>query len=136
VREAKIEAALEKVRSRSLAMHKSDELQEVVNTVFERLKELDMEMDSANIAIFKEGSRDFDYWVASAFQQRSASFHIPYTELPLTRDLIAARESGSDFSAKAYTFKEKNEWFNNTDFKFLTQERKQFILDAPAITVS
>ena len=30
-REAQIEAALEKVRSRSLAMHKSDELQEVVS---------------------------------------------------------------------------------------------------------
>ena len=29
-REAQIETALEKVRSRSLAMHKSDELQEVV----------------------------------------------------------------------------------------------------------
>ena len=139
-REAQIEVALEKVRSRSLAMHKSHELQEVVNTVFERLKELDIEMDSANIAIFKEGTRDYDYWVASPFQKRTASFHMPYTELLLTRDLIAARESGTDFSAKAYSFEEKNEWFNyafkNTDFKFLTEERKQFILDAPAVTVS
>ena len=71
-REAKIEAALEKVRSRSLAMHKSDELQEVVNTVFDRLNELDIEMDSANIAIFKEGTRDYDYWVASPFQKRTS----------------------------------------------------------------
>jgi len=139
-REAQIEAALEKVRSRSLAMHKSDELQEVVNTVFDRLKELDIEMDSANIAIFKEGTRDFDYWVASPFQKRTASFHMPYIDLLLTRDLIAARESGTDLSSKAYSFEEKNEWFNwafkQTDFKLLTEERKQFILDAPAVTVS
>ncbi len=36
-REAKIEAALEKVRSRSLAMHQTGELQEVVTVVFEKL---------------------------------------------------------------------------------------------------
>src|SRR6185312_9505885 len=39
-REAQIEAALEKVRSRSLAVHKSDEFKEVIKVVFERLQEL------------------------------------------------------------------------------------------------
>ena len=140
VREGQIEAALEKVRSRSLAMHKSDELQEVVNTVFERLQDLNIEMDSANIAIFKEGTRDYDYWIASPFQKRVASFHMPYLDLSLTRDITAARESGTDFSTTAYSFEEKNEWFdyafNNTDFKFLTEERKQFILNAPGIMVA
>ncbi|MEO6491191.1 MAG: hypothetical protein ABIO04_14715, partial [Ferruginibacter sp.] len=139
-REARIEAALEKVRSRSLAMHKSDELQEVANTLFERLKELDIKVDSANIAIFKEGTRDYDYWVASSAQKLVTSFHIPYTNLSFTRDLIAARESGSDFSSKVYSFEEKNEWFiyafEHTDFKLLSDERKQFILNAKAALVS
>ncbi|HMK19098.1 MAG TPA: ATP-binding protein [Chitinophagaceae bacterium] len=139
-REAQIEAALEKVRSRSLAMHKSDELQEVVDTVFERLQDLNIEMASANIAIFKEGTRDYDYWIASPAQKRSAVFHLPYTDLSLTRDLIAARESGKEFSTTAYSFEEKNEWFEyafkSTDFKFLSEERQQFILNAPAITVA
>src|SRR5262249_11138673 len=44
-REAQIETALEKVRSRSLAMHKSDELQEVIQVVFDRLYELGIAMD-------------------------------------------------------------------------------------------
>jgi hypothetical protein len=139
-KEAQIETALEKVRSRSLAMHKSDELQEVVDTVFERLQELNIDMASANIAIFKEGTRDFDYWIASPAQKRSAVFHLPYMDLSLTKDLIAARESGKEFSTTAYSFEEKNEWFEyafkDTDFKFLSKERKQFILDAPAITVA
>ena len=121
-------------------MHKSDELQDVVNTLFERLLELNIQADSANIAIFKEGTRDYDYWVASRFQNRVASFHMPYTGLSLTRDLIAARESGTDFSANTYSFEEKNEWFNhafeNTDFKFLSEERKKFILDSKGISVS
>jgi hypothetical protein len=138
-REAQIEMALEKIRSRSLAMHKSDELQEVVNTVFERLKDLDIEADSSNIAIFKEGSRDFDYWIASDTQKRAANFHMPYIDLSLTKDIVAARESGADFSTTSYPFEIKNEWFDfafkETDFKFLEETRKQFILNTPGITV-
>ena len=138
-KEAQIETALEKVRSRSLAMHKSDELQEVVNTVFERLMDLDIEVDSTNIAIFKEGSKDFDYWIASNAQKRAASFHMPYVDLSLTKDIVAARESGVDFSATSYPFEIKNEWFDfafkETDFKFLSEARKQFILNTPGITV-
>ena len=44
------------------------------------MKELDVEMDSANIAIFKEGTRDYDYWIASPVQKRSAVFHMPYID--------------------------------------------------------
>src|SRR6266487_3280007 len=58
-KELEIEAALEKVRSRSLAMHKSDELREVVSVVFDKLKELGFAMDegAAIIIIFDDGSR-------------------------------------------------------------------------------
>ena len=37
VREAQIEAALEKVRSSSMAMHHSDELEKVVSVLFDKL---------------------------------------------------------------------------------------------------
>jgi hypothetical protein len=39
-REAQIEAALEKIRSRSLIMQQSEELKDVVDVVFEKLQEL------------------------------------------------------------------------------------------------
>ncbi|HEY1869805.1 MAG TPA: hypothetical protein VGG71_02040, partial [Chitinophagaceae bacterium] len=139
-REAQIEAALEKVRSRSLAMHKSDELQEVVNTVFERFKELNVEAESVNIAIFKEGTRDYDYWIASPTQKRSAVFHMPYIDSGIIKDLVDAREHKADFFLKAYSFAEKNELFElafqKTDFKFLDEHRKKFILDAEGTTVA
>ena len=139
-REAQIEAALEKVRSHSLAMYKSDDLQDVVNTVFERLKHLGIEIYSANIAIFAEGTRDFDYWIASPSQHRSSVFHIPYVDFGIIKDLVLARETGLDFFEKTYVFEEKNAWFNYgfeyTDFKLLNEERKKFILDAPSITVA
>ena len=48
---------------------------------------------------------------------------MPYMDLSLTKDIIAARESGEDFSTTSYSFEEKNEWFDfafkETDFKFL-----------------
>ncbi len=139
-RDAQIEAALEKVRSRSLAMHKSEELQEVADTVFEKLTDLKIEMDSCNIAIFNEGMRDFEYWISSPAQIRAAVFHIPYKELSLTADIIAARESGAEFSTKTYSFEEKNQWFEyafkHTDFRFLEEPRKKFIMETPGITVS
>ena len=64
-REAQIETALEKVRSRSLAMHHSEELKEVVATIFEKLKELGLVFDGgAGVKIFSEGSKDSVLWVA------------------------------------------------------------------------
>jgi len=56
-RELEIEAALEEVRSRSLAMHKSDELKEVVNVVFQELRDLNIVMDSACILTFNQSTR-------------------------------------------------------------------------------
>ena len=41
-REAKIEAALERVRSRTMAMHQTSELQEVIHTVHKELLNLDL----------------------------------------------------------------------------------------------
>ncbi|HEX6848840.1 MAG TPA: ATP-binding protein [Chitinophagaceae bacterium] len=138
-REAQIEAALEKIRSRSLAMHQSEELQEVVNTVFERLNDLNIEIDSCNIAIFKERTKDWEYWIASPSQKRSAVFYMPYIDFGVTKDLVEAKEKGADFFTRSYRYEEKNEWFEygfkNTDFKYLSEQRQKYILDAPAMTV-
>ena len=57
-REATIEAALEKIRSRSLGMHKSEEILDVVAILFGKLKELGLVFDGgAAIHLFSEGSR-------------------------------------------------------------------------------
>ena len=139
-KEAQIEAALEKVRSRSLAMHKSDELQEVVNTLFERLQELDVEMDSANIAIFKEGKRDFEFWIASPAQKKSASFHIADWDFAIIQGVINARANGQDFFSRCFSYEEKNDWFTyafeNTDFKRISDERRKYILESKAYALS
>ena len=49
--EAQIEAALEKVRSRSLAMHKADELGNVVSVIVEKLMELGVVLDANGVML-------------------------------------------------------------------------------------
>ena len=53
-REAQIEAALERVRSRTMAMHKSDELSETAVVLFKQLSELGNDPDRFSIGIIDE----------------------------------------------------------------------------------
>ena len=139
-REAQIEAALEKVRSRSLAMHKSEELQQVVAVAFERLRELNISMDAANIDIFSESTRDADLWIASPGQEYASCFHLPYVDYLIPSSIFNAKEKGDDFFAKTFSFEEKNKYFNylfeHSDFKHLPESRKNIMLAAAAYTVS
>ena len=112
-REAQIEAALEKVRSRSLAMHKSNELRDVVVVVFEKLMELDFSIDGAAfIMTYSKDSKGANIWLADNEQLYPTCFRIPYYETPIIQDLWNAKESGVDFFSKTYSFEEKNHWFN------------------------
>ena len=61
-REAKIEAALERVRSRTLAMQKSDELAETAAEVFRQLISLGIEPNRLYIGIAKEETGDMEMW--------------------------------------------------------------------------
>jgi signal transduction histidine kinase len=132
-REAQIEAALEKVRSRSLAMHKTEELQEVVSVVFEKLQELEFVMDAgAIIFTFTEGSKDVIQWIANPGQSVANRFVTPFIDHPIPADLWRAKESGKDFFAKVYSFEEKNVFFKAafelSEYKFFPDEAKKAIL--------
>jgi len=138
-REAKIEASLEKVRSRSLAMHKSDELQEVVNSVFGRLKELEIKMDTSSIIIPTENERELEYWFTNS-EGYLTGFRLSYFDNLIAGDIFSEKESGRDLFTKSYSFTEKNEFwkhlFEHTDFKRLPEDRKKFIFDAECFTIS
>ena len=62
-REATIEAALERVRSRTLAMQKSDELAETAAVVFRQLINLGIAPNRLYIAIIKDQSGDLEFWI-------------------------------------------------------------------------
>ncbi len=143
-REAKIEAALEKIRSRSLAMHKSDELADLAAVVFEKLEELQFSLETgpaagaAFILTPNEDPKIFNLWIGGNGLYPSY-FRTPCYEAPSQiTDIWKARESGIDFISKIYSFKEKTPWFEyafkQTDYKILPEELKNWILEQPFLT--
>jgi hypothetical protein len=69
-REAQIEAALEKVRSRTMAMQKSDELADAAYVLFEQLNILGVTHERINIGIVDEANQQIDFWVTEQGGQK------------------------------------------------------------------
>ncbi len=141
LREAQIEAALDNVRSRSLAMQKSTELQDVVRTVVERMTELGLNIASANIVLFNEQDRGIVSWTKTNTDDvYSNGFQWPYNDDPAVADFFDAIEQRIPLFTKSYTFDEKNAfWKNNferSDFRNVPVDRKKFILNAAYFSLS
>jgi len=142
-REAQIDVALEKVRSRTLTMQHSSELKEVVTLVLEKLQGLDFIMDGAvSIAVYpRQGSKDRDHWVATPHLFAEATrFYHPWFDDPIMFDFQNAKERGIDYYAKSYAFEEKNNYlkkvFEVTDYKYLPDEIKQAVLSKESYACS
>lgn len=139
VREAQIENALEKVRSSSLAMHKSDEIKAIVKVVFEQLKGLNFAIDGAAfIGIPDTTNNTFNIWVGDDHTEYPSCFRLPFHPAAPIADVWQAYQDGSDFLTKIYSKKEKNKWFRfafvHTDFKTLPIELKEWILNQQFLT--
>lgn len=64
-REAQIELGLERVRARAMAMQKSEELSQLIATVYTELVKLDVVFDRCFIMIFDSKSNGVTWWIAS-----------------------------------------------------------------------
>jgi signal transduction histidine kinase len=134
-REAQIEAALEKVRSRSLAMQRSEELQDVVQVVAEKLIELDVVLDVGGVVIctYYPDSMDVMHWTASFDDTHpSVPYYLPYFDTPIFIETWASKNSGTDFFEKVFSYKDKNHFFlhafEHSDYMNLPEEYKKEIL--------
>ncbi|HEU4903087.1 MAG TPA: hypothetical protein VFT06_09850, partial [Flavisolibacter sp.] len=133
-RELEIEAALENVRSRSLAMQQSEELKDVVQVVFDNLQHLGFVFDdgAVSILLFKEGSRDHLQWTADPRQAYAVPLDVRYTDHSIPASLMEAKESGVNFFAKLFPVEEKNAYFNylfaHSNYRDMPEAVKQLIL--------
>ena len=64
-REAQIEAALERVRSRTMAMHQSEEIADITGKIFTELKQLDLVLNRVVIWIFNDEESYISWWSAN-----------------------------------------------------------------------
>jgi hypothetical protein len=92
-REAKIEAALEKVRSRSMGMQKSDELKEVIQVVYEQFVHLNIHVEHTGFIMDYKERNDMLIWLAD---QHAVPFQvtIPYFDCAHWNSFNEAKEKG------------------------------------------
>jgi signal transduction histidine kinase len=82
-REAKIEAALERVRSRAMGMHTSEELNALIGTVFTELTRLDLILTRCVIMIYDQKTNDARWWMTnSEAPEQPMNFQVQYHEHP------------------------------------------------------
>ena len=125
-REAQIEASLERVRARSMAMHESQELREIIDCVFEELQKLDFVAPACSL-IFYQDDKSAVHWFAGftegAYPQ---SYTIPYIDIPYYTDLMKAWEEGSEYEEFIMEGKAKVDYakwlLSETDFQKLPKE--------------
>jgi signal transduction histidine kinase len=135
-REAQIEVALEKVRSRSLAVHKSDEFNEVIKVVFERLQELKIPMTSVSINVIIPGSKDTEAYICGSGEDglTLSNIRLIYFDHRILNDRYNAYEKGLDFFSKAYTAEEKNSFFQYefevSDLKYIPSDIKKMVMES------
>jgi len=142
-KESQIEAALEKVRSRSLAMHKSEELNEVVSILFEKIKELKIPATAVGIAIYIEGSKDLNAFVCGENEAGLVitNYRLPWFDNKIPQDLNYALEKQLDFFVGHYTKEEKDSFYKYViehipEFRQLPDDIKRRIFESPSYTIS
>ncbi len=97
VREAKIEGALERVRARTMAMHKSEELAETALVLYEQFAQLGNIPDRMSIGIFKEETKEIELWPTDQFgSQLNQKFTGSWKKSPVWTKLYKAWKAGND----------------------------------------
>ncbi len=115
-REAQIETALERIRSRSMAMHHTSELQDVINTVHQQFRYLEIaNTGGAFIVINKELIKEekFLCWGAGGVADYVQRIEIPALNRPILTNLVDRIKKGPGFFAEEFTHREKIELFEH-----------------------
>ncbi|MBS1552176.1 MAG: nuclear transport factor 2 family protein [Bacteroidetes bacterium] len=111
-REAQIEVALERVRSRTMAMHNSDELQEAAVLLFQQIRDLGLNTGSCGYIIWDNSKKDATAWMSSEDGRIQEPFNLPHTKSKIYREIFAAKESGKDFFVKEVRGRELRNHFD------------------------
>ena len=111
-REAQIEAALERVRSKTMAMHTTSELQGVIHTVHRELLNLELNIAGGSfIVINAEIDQEIICWGSGGTTNTSDRVYIPHFNKPFYTHLVEKIKSGPCFFTEDYTEDEKKEFF-------------------------
>src|SRR5262249_20198215 len=78
-KEAQIEAALERVRARTMVMHQSKDLHDVIETVTKQLLVLGLNFNSANFCRINK-DKSWELWLSTPQHAYPSVIHVPYLD--------------------------------------------------------
>src|SRR4030095_9240055 len=138
-REAQVEAALERVRSKSMAMHHSNDLISVINIVQEQLLGLGFHFHGANF-VTDYSEKGYTMWLASPGESFPFKIYVPQIGLKYFDAVKEAIEKGSDFATYTLNFEEKNIYFKNlfenSLAKNTSEEAKRIVYESKGMAAS
>ncbi|MBB6326683.1 signal transduction histidine kinase/ketosteroid isomerase-like protein/flagellar hook-basal body complex protein FliE [Algoriphagus iocasae] len=136
-KETEIELALERVRSRSMGMQKSDELQEVIKLVYQQLIQLKINLDHAGFVVDYSPKGDWHFWIADEQNIPSKITH-PYFESIWATQFNEAKENRTDFFVTNLDFEEKNKFYKEllSHVPGLPEEVKAFYFSCPGLAIT
>ncbi|WP_412069181.1 sensor histidine kinase [Rubrivirga sp. IMCC43871] len=129
-REAQIEASLERVRSRAMAMRSSDELREMVLVILTEMKALAFPSGRCTIVLFDRETGDSDFWMSGlADDALPERYRVPYHDLPTYQALLEGWRQGTPFfeiELAGEVKREQDRFFHEeTEFRRLPEPAKE-----------
>jgi signal transduction histidine kinase len=133
-RALEIEAALEKVRARTMNMRASSELAETSATLFQELNDLGIHTIRTGVGIFDDAHEAMDLWVTTMVDNQQVMRVLDYFSLhihPVFENLIPARKQGKPYeltilrgdqvrdyyqSLNTYTAQPPNQFYQQEEF--------------------
>ena len=136
-RESQIQLALERIRARTMAMQKSDELKEIIKVVYEQFVHLNILIEHTGFIMDYKTRDDMHIWLADKHKVPS-QVTIPYFDTAHWNSFNDAKAKGIDFFANYLNFEEKNGFYQQL-FKLipgLPDEAKEYYFSCPCLVIS
>jgi hypothetical protein len=129
-REAQIEAGLERVRARTMAMHSSEDVGAATATMFTELEKLGIQNLRGGITIIKAGDKQ-EVWGVTNLPDGKTIRSIGEFDMhlhPLWRELLKAKLNNGDYNYYRLAGKDKEDYINilNATPNYLSQPIKEF----------
>ncbi len=135
-KEAQIETALERVRSRSIGMRKSEEMKDIIQVVYDQLVHLNILVEHAGFIMDYKKRDDMHIWLADQHAVPS-QITIPYFDSPHWNSFREAKEKGLNFFANQLGFDEKNTFYNDLFALFSVPDKdKDYYFKCPGLAIS
>jgi hypothetical protein len=135
-RQLEIERALERIRDRAMAMHRTDELQEVLNTVYNQFLELNVDISGGAFLVINEDiDAEIVCWGAGGSADYVQKVHLPFMDMPIYTELMEGIKNRTAFFRESFTYEEKQDFFRelfrNPPYNEASAKRKKEVFSRP-----